>query len=270
MSALHKMNTIALSVLLRTLSLAVLTAATAMVMAAQSNGVEYRSYLAHIAAASNALRVNETGEAKRWIDAAPVKYRGWEWAFLNARANQYTASRSVHALAVTSISMSPDGRRIASSSTDRTVKVTDAITGAELFSFSDPDLSPQSVAFSPDGKYLAAAFSRHTVIVWDLASKAENRRLQGQGKGITAVTFSPDGSLIASCSWNVTPARGVWGIVEVWNASSGAPVKQLEYGVKPLVGIAFSPDGKHLAVASWEVDKVAAVWSTTKWGAPLV
>ncbi|MBK6724335.1 MAG: hypothetical protein IPG58_14045 [Acidobacteria bacterium] len=197
----------------------------AVAISAQNGSIEYRSYLAHIAAASNALRVNETGEARRWIDAAPVKYRGWEWSFLNAQTSQFSASRTLHTAPVTAVPASPDGKLLASASSDRTIKVTDAASGAEVLSFKDEKLAPQSVAFTLDGKRLAAAFSRHTVIVWDVTSKSEIRRFQGQGKGITAVAFSPDGSLVAACSWNVAQPRGVWGIVEIWDAATGESVK---------------------------------------------
>lgn len=250
----------------RSVLVAVLALAAAA-FAQQPDG-EYRSYLAHIAAASSALRLYETGEAKRWLDAAPTKYRGWEWSYLDAEANQFDVSRSPHGGPVTGVAVSPDGKWIGSISSDRSVKVSSTSDGSEIFTFSDEKLVPQAVAFGPDGKRLLAAFSRHTVIIWDLASKSEIRRFQGQGKGITAAAFSPDGSLVASCSWDRSDERGVWGIVEIWNAETGESVRKLEYGEKPLVAISFSPNGKHLAVASWEVDKMAAIWETDGWKGP--
>jgi len=241
--------------------------ATAAVAQTSTSG-EYRSYLAHIAAASNALRLNETGESKRWIENAPAKHRGWEWAYLDAQANQYVGSRSPHDSPILAIAASPDGSQIASVASDRSIEVTDPSGNTQLFAFKDDKIAPQAITFSPDGKRLLAAFSRHTVIMWDLGTKTEVRRFQGSGKGITAAVFSPDGSLVASCSWDRSEPRGVWGIVEVWNASTGESVKKLEYGVKPLVSIAYSPDGKHLAVASWEDDKLAAIWETDGWKGP--
>jgi hypothetical protein len=42
---------------------------------------------AHIAAANASLRLNETAETKRWLAAATVKYRNWEWRYLHARSD---------------------------------------------------------------------------------------------------------------------------------------------------------------------------------------
>lgn len=39
---------------------------------------DYQSHLAHVAAANASLRLNEAAEAKRWLAAAPEKYRNWE------------------------------------------------------------------------------------------------------------------------------------------------------------------------------------------------
>lgn len=248
------------------LSLLLLTTVGSGQLADKGNSPEYRSYLAHIAAANNALRLSETAEAKRWLTAAPVQFRGWEWNYLRAKANQHVGSFDFPTAPVTALAVGPNGKVIATATADRTIRISNATTMAEVFRFSDPKLSPQSLAFSFDGKLLVAAFSGHTVIVWDVESKTELKRLKGNGKGITAAAFSPDGRMLASCSWDRNEARGVWGIVEIWDTSTGESIKKLEYGVKPLVNIAFSPNGKYLAVASWEVDKMAAIWDTSKWG----
>lgn len=229
---------------------------------------EEQSYFAHVAAASHALRVHDSGEAQRWLARAPVAQRGWEWHYLQAQANQARAGLG-QSLA-TALSLSPDAHYVFTASSDKRVSMRHMTSGKELWQFFDPALTPQSVAFHPRLNIVAAAFSKHTVKLWDKDTGNLLRTLQGAGRGITALAWSPDGKYLASASWNVNKERGVWGIVEIWDAQSGQSVRQLEYGEKPLVSIAYSPDGRYLAVGSWEVQKTVAVWQTHDWGAPFL
>jgi WD40 repeat protein len=52
------------------------------------------------------------------------------------------------------VAFSPDGQRILTGSEDRTVKVWEAATGLEVFSFRGRKTKVLSVAFSPDGETL--------------------------------------------------------------------------------------------------------------------
>jgi WD40 repeat protein len=66
------------------------------------------------------------------------------------------------------IAFSPDGKHIVSGSSDKTVRVWDAQTGAPVGDpFTGHSDSVISVAYSPDGKYIASGSSDNTVRVWD-------------------------------------------------------------------------------------------------------
>jgi WD40 repeat protein len=210
-----------------------LVLALASVSAQNMPDAEYRSYLAHTAAASQALRLYDTAEAKRWLAGAPVKYRGWEWHYINTKVEQSRATFK-YPEAVTAIAVSPDGKLAATTSSDKAIRLVDTATGAEVLKIPDEKMTPQSVSFSPDGKRFAAAYSRRAVRVWDVPAGKELLKLQGKGRGITALAFSPDGKMLASCSWKFDAGQEIVGIVEIWDAATGASIKELQYGVKPL------------------------------------
>jgi WD40 repeat protein len=73
---------------------------------------------------------------------------------------------------VNAVTFSPDGSRIASASYDRTVKVWDARTGAEVLALRGHTNWVNAVSYSPDGARIATASLDRTVKIWD-ARKGE-------------------------------------------------------------------------------------------------
>src|SRR6187431_2797383 len=70
-----------------------------------------------------------------------------------------------HTASVTSVSFSPDGRRIVSGSYDNTVRVWDAATGQPVGQpFTGHTKSVSGVSFSPDGKRIVSSSNDGTVL----------------------------------------------------------------------------------------------------------
>jgi len=72
-----------------------------------------------------------------------------------------------HGPGVTSAAFSPDGARIVTGSFDRTVRVWDTESGAQLMALRGHDGTVWSVAFSPDGLRIITGADDNTARVWD-------------------------------------------------------------------------------------------------------
>jgi WD40 repeat protein len=143
---------------------------------------------------------------------------------------------------------SPDGKRLATASRDRMVKIWDAATSKELLTIKDNPGNVWSVAFSPDGKKIAwtsgkwdkATKEWHGAInIRDAAMGQDLQALVGHSDEIKRVVFSPDGKWLASASKDKT--------VILWDAASGKAVHTLKGHGGEVEEVCFGPDSKRLA-----------------------
>jgi len=92
-------------------------------------GPLYHSYVAHVAAANASLRLHETGEANRWLAAAPVEHRGWEWEMLSRRTDGAVSKIAPEGLSARGFNVRPDGGMIPAVVHDTSIAVIDVRNG---------------------------------------------------------------------------------------------------------------------------------------------
>ena len=98
--------------------------------------------------------------------------RSKEYATSAVVIRDATTGRVVHTLTghsadVVSATFSPDGRRLATASYDRTIKLWDTATGQDVFTLRGHTAGVVSLAFSPDGNLLVSGGIDNTARVWN-------------------------------------------------------------------------------------------------------
>jgi len=158
---------------------------------------------------------------------------------------------------ISGLAFSPDGRRLASSSWDRSVKLWDVASGKEVSAVTGKMMEVQTLAFSPDGHLLATENSSNAVTFWDAATGREvltlpsNKPQEMPGKSwVYSIAFSPDSRWLATGLDDKT--------IRVWDVETGHPVFDLPTARRAVTYVAFSRDGRFLA--SGGDDKSIVIW----------
>jgi WD40 repeat protein len=156
-----------------------------------------------------------------------------------------------HKGSVGSVVFSPDGKTLASASTDSTVLFWDEAAHPA----SGPPLAQAdritALAFSPDSRMIASAAGDIYVVPWQAATGQPNA-LANHGELVTSLAFSPDGKTLASGMADNT--------IVLWDVATGQTIGQPLKGHTDWVySVAFSPDGRRLASGS--KDKTIILWN---------
>ena len=170
----------------------------------------------------------------------------------------------VNGLMIYSVAFSPDGKVLAISSGDGTVRLWDVATRQQIGRPLTRTGDVSSVAFSPDGKVLATSGDDGTVRLWDTATHQQiGLPLLGHNGPVSAVAFSPDGKMLASGGFDD-------GTVRLWDVATRQQIgRPLPSGDVRVWSVAFSPDGTMLASGQGGTVRLWNVGTHQQIGSPL-
>jgi WD40 repeat protein/transcriptional regulator with XRE-family HTH domain len=156
-----------------------------------------------------------------------------------------------HTADVWGVDFSPDGKYLATGSSDGTARLWDVATGQNIHVFTSHTGAVGEAVFSPDGKYLLVGSVDNTARLWDIASGETIQIFTGHTGGGDSVAFSPDGKFMVTGGGKDKTAR-------IWDVATGQTLHILTGHLGEVVRVAFSPDGKYVLTAS--VDRSARLW----------
>jgi WD40 repeat protein len=175
----------------------------------------------------------------RWL--AVREADGKTVALRDAQTHEVVARLGAHRDLINSAAFSPDSRRLATCSADRTVRVWQIGSDAcQLLHGHTDDV--YAAAFHPDGKRLATAGRDRAIWLWDLARGEEVARLPGHTSYVWSLAFSRDGSTLVSGSGDFT--------VRLWDT---APLKTRYQARRE--SVALRPEAERLVEQLWRQKK---------------
>jgi class 3 adenylate cyclase/GTPase SAR1 family protein len=151
-----------------------------------------------------------------------------------------------HPAEINCLAWSPDGKSLASGSSDGTVRLWDFATGRNTGTYSS-EHSILTVAFHPSGSRLASAGTSHDISITDL-NDGTSRTLTDNGRVIQALSWSFDGRYLASSGDGAA----------IWDTHEATPTRLVledlgDEGLhNVLLSLAWNSDSSRLAGASYQ------------------
>ena len=196
--------------------------------------------------------------------------------------------------AITSIAITPDGTKVVSGSSDKTVRIWDINTGELLKTLEGHTYNVNSVAITPDGTKVVSGSSDKTVRIWDINTGELLKTLEGHTDIVGSVVVTCDGEKVVSGAWSHDNTIRVWDLntgdlickfkgnahrheslvlthddkvlapdayyktIKIWDLKTGELLKTLEGLTSTIESIAITPDGTK--VVSGSDDKTIKIW----------
>ncbi len=144
---------------------------------------------------------------------------------------------SGHTNPVVSIALDYKEKLVATADQSNTIKLWDAETRKELYSFQGHTEGVNEVAFSPVTHLLASASNDKSVALWNIQRVSKQSALIGHTDAVTRIKFSADGSQLVSASYD--------GNIKIWSVTDASLLREMKVG-NPIHSLALSPGDEYV------------------------
>ena len=166
---------------------------------------------------------------------------------------------SGHSAAVLSVSISPDGKSVASAGLDGTIRNWDLTSGKERRRITDHDGPVSDVHFLPDGRRIVSASHDGSIRIWNVSDGSQLQRLVGHKGPVRSLALSLSGQRMLS--------GGDDKIARLWDLDTGRVVREFRLSDakidKQISKVAIFPNGQIILTAA---DELVVWWQKTSQG----
>jgi WD40 repeat protein len=189
--------------------------------------------------------LKQAAERKVWPWFRPLK------PSLTAPGGPLIRTLEGHTDPVFAVTVTPDGRRAVSASTEGTLRVWDLESGQTLRTLVGHTNDFWAAVITPDGcQAVSASDDDRTLRLWDLESGQILRTFEDHTDGVLALAVTPDGHRAVSASFDKK--------LRLWDLESGQIMRTFEGHTDLVLAVAVTPDGRRAVSASH--DATLRVW----------
>ena len=151
-----------------------------------------------------------------------------------------------HSREINAVAFSPDGQRLATASSDGTVKIWDLGNGHEILSYAGHTDKVRCLAWSVDGTFIASAGMEKNIKIWDVKTGKDKQLIQANGEFVSSIALSKDGKHVFTGQLNVpgNPPNGLF----VHETATGKMVRDLRDFQNRVGTICLNTEGNLVAV----------------------